>query len=72
MRVHLACGVYDIFLVVEPTKKSRFFLLNPCAQASRVQFKLCSPDGKRIIIIIIVSIINIVGIVMILISRVIN
>ena len=44
MRTYLAGGVYDVFPVVEPTKKSRFFLLNPCAQASHVQFKLRSPN----------------------------
>ena len=32
MRAHLAHGVYDVFPVPEPTKESRFFLLNACAR----------------------------------------
>lgn len=39
--------VYDVFPVPERTKESRFFLLNACAQASRVQFMLRSPGVER-------------------------
>ena len=47
MRALLAHGVYDVFPEPERTKESRFFLLNACAQASRVQFMLRSPGVER-------------------------
>lgn len=47
MRALLVYGVYDVFPVPERTKESRFFLLNACAQASRVQFMLRSPGVER-------------------------